>query len=152
MEQHNNLFNNNEVRELINRSQLSYVKEEGEGNPVSEVIDSSISRKQQYVSNKDSALSRAINSKKHMFNVQISYDVNKTLNLKSWDGNFHAIFLYGLMEHLASDMKHIKELLCQIQKYILNKSIKSDKANNVKNLDGIGKAAWGFISALYESH
>ena len=56
------------------------------------------------------------------------------------------------MEHLASDIKHIKELLWRIQKYILNKSIEGDKANNIKNLEGIGEAAWGFISALFKSH
>ena len=38
-----------------------------------------------------------------------------------------------------------------MQKYILNKSIVGDKANDVKDLEGIGKAAWEFILALYES-
>ena len=56
------------------------------------------------------------------------------------------------MEHLVSDVKHIKESLRRMQKYILNKSIKDNKANNVKNLEGVGEAAWRFISALYESH
>ena len=56
------------------------------------------------------------------------------------------------MEHLALDVKHIKESLCQIQKYILNKLIESDKANDVKDLENICEVAWGFISALYESH
>jgi len=54
------------------------------------------------------------------------------------------------MEHLASDIKHIKQSLRRMQKYILNKSIEDDKANNVKDLEGVGEAAWGFISALYE--
>jgi len=36
-----------------------------------------------------------------------------------------------------------------MQKYILNKSIEGD---NIKDLEGVGEAAWGFISALYESH
>ena len=38
-----------------------------------------------------------------------------------------------------------------MQKYILNKSIIGNKANKVKDLEGVGKAVWGFISALYES-
>ena len=35
-------------------------------------------------------------------------------------------------------------------KYILNKKIKRDKANNINDFKDIGKAAWGFISSLYE--
>jgi len=45
------------------------------------------------------------------------------------------------MEHLALDVKHIKESLCQIQKYILNKLIESDKANDVKDLEDICEVA-----------
>ena len=56
------------------------------------------------------------------------------------------------MEHLASDVKHIKESLYRIQKYILNKLIEGDKANDVKDLKDIGEAAWSFISALYKSY
>jgi len=56
------------------------------------------------------------------------------------------------MEYLALDIKHIKELLQRIQKYILNKLIESDKANDIKNLEGVGEAVWWFISTLYESH
>ena len=54
------------------------------------------------------------------------------------------------MEYLASDIKHIKESLCHIQKYILNKLIKSNKANDIKDLEGVGEVAWKFISALYK--
>jgi len=56
------------------------------------------------------------------------------------------------MVHLALDIKHIKESLRRMQKYILNKSIEGDKANDVKDLEGVSEVAWGFISALYESH
>ena len=38
-----------------------------------------------------------------------------------------------------------------MQKYILNKSIICDKANKVKDLEGIDEVAWEFISALYKS-
>ena len=36
-------------------------------------------------------------------------------------------------------------------KYIENKKIKKNKANNVLDLNGIGKATWNFISAIYNS-
>ena len=152
MEWCNNLPNDDEVGKPINRSQLSHMEGEKEDNPVSKVTDSSISRKQQCVSNEDPALSKITNPNEHVFNVQIPYNINEALDSESWDGNFYAISLHGLIEYLASNVKHIKELLCWIQKYILNKLIKDDKANDVKDLEGIGEVAWGFISALYKSH
>lgn len=36
-------------------------------------------------------------------------------------------------------------------KYILNKKVKKCKANNIKDLKGINKAAWSFISSLYKA-
>ena len=152
MEHLNNLPDDEEIREPIGSSQLFYVEGGGEGNPVSKAADSSTSKEQQCVNNEIPALSRATNSNEHGFNVQIPYDVNQALDPESWDGNFHTISLHGLMEHLASDVKHIKESLHWIQKYILNKLIEGDKANNVKDLEGISEVAWDFISALYESH
>ena len=48
----------------------------GQDNQVSKVANSSSSREQQHVFNKNLALNRATNSNKHVFNVQILYDVN----------------------------------------------------------------------------
>ena len=45
------------------------------------------------------------------------------------------------MKCLVSDIKYNKESLWYIQKYILNKLIESNKANNIKNLEGVGEAA-----------
>jgi len=49
-------------------------------------------------------------------------------------------------------MKNIKESLRRMQIFILNKTIEGNKANDIKDLEGVSKAAWGFISALYKSH
>ena len=87
-----------------------------------------------------------------MFNIQLLYNENQALDPKLWDSNFHTISLHRFMEYLVSDIKHIQELSRRMQKYILNKLIESDKANNVKDLEGIGEVAWRFISALYESY
>jgi len=75
-----------------------------------------------------------------MFNMQLNYNYNQALDSDSWDENFCAVSLHGSMEHLASDALNIKESLSRMWKYILGKSIKSDKANNVKDLKGMGKA------------
>ena len=45
------------------------------------------------------------------------------------------------MEHLASDVKNIKDSLSKMCKYILDKTINNDKANNVKDLEDISKVA-----------
>ena len=55
------------------------------------------------------------------------------------------------MEHLASDVKNIKESLHCIGKYILNKKIEQGKANNIADLRGVCEAAWNFISSIYEA-
>ena len=68
----------------------------------------------------------------------------------SWDGNFHPISLHGTLEHLSSDSKSIKESLCQMTKYIKNKNIEHNKANDISDLSGVGEVAWNFISAIYE--
>ncbi len=39
-----------------------------------------------------------------------------------------------------------------MQRYILGKTIDDNKTNDIKDLEGIGKVAWKFISALYDSH
>jgi len=41
------------------------------------------------------------------------------------------------MEHLTLDAKNIRESLCHIKKYILNKKAESTKANEVNNLKDI---------------
>jgi len=35
---------------------------------------------------------------------------------------------------------------------MLGKAIKSDGANDVEDLNGMGKALWEFISTIYNSH
>jgi len=54
------------------------------------------------------------------------------------------------MEYLVSDIKNIKDSLIRMRKYILGKTINGNKANSVKDLEGVGKAAWDFISSIYK--
>ena len=56
------------------------------------------------------------------------------------------------MEYLASDVLNIKKSLIRMKKFIAGKSINSDKANNVKDLEGMGKAIWKFIATVYKLH
>jgi len=85
-------------------------------------------------------------------NIQLNYDSDQALDPESWDGNFRAVSLHESIEHLASDALNIKESLLRMRKYISDKSINGDKAHEVEDLKGMGKAMWGFISTIYESH
>ena len=51
-----------------------------------------------------------------------------------------------------SDVKNIKDSLHRMGKYIKGKAINDNNLNNVKDLDGVGKAVWKFLSAIYNSH
>ena len=85
-----------------------------------------------------------------MFNIQLNYNIDQVRDSDSWDGNFQAISLHRSLEHMSSDIKNIKKSLTRIQKYILGKTIEGSEANNVKDLEGISKVAWEFISSLYK--
>ena len=119
---------------------------------VSKTADSSKVTGQQHVANEEPALNINPPSGNNVVNVQLNYDINQALDPESWNGDFQAISLHRSMEHLVSDVKNIKESLTRMYKYILGKSINGDKANNVKDLEGIGKVAWKFILSLYEAH
>ena len=87
-----------------------------------------------------------------MVNIQLNYDPDQALDPESWDGNFWAVSLHSSMEYLAFNALNITESLIRMWKYIASKSIDSDKANNIKDLNGMGKAIWEFISMVYNSH
>jgi len=56
------------------------------------------------------------------------------------------------MEHMPSDMLNFKESLSRMCKYMLGKAIESNGANDVEDLNSMGKALWEFISVIYDSH
>jgi len=95
---------------------------------------------QQHVSNKGPSLNQSAGPS--MLNVQLNYNPDQALDPDLWDGNFHAVSLYGAMEYIPSDVLNFKESLSRMHKYMLGKAIKSDGANDVENLNGMGKALW----------
>ena len=92
------------------------------------------------------------NEESTFINILLPYNPNTPTDLKIWGGNFHPISLHGLIEHLGSDIKNIKDSLRFMTKYITNKQIESSKANNLDNFKGIGKAVWNFISSIYKAN
>ena len=81
----------------------------------------------------------SINS--NIINIQLNYNINQALDQDSWNEDFKAISLHEAMEHLASDIKNIKESLVRMKKYIQGKSIEDNKVNNIEDLKDISKMA-----------
>ena len=129
---------------MSNSSQLKYMTPKSQNKHVSKVADTHNNLRQQHVANENPVLNTNSSSENNVVNIQLNYDINQTLDLESWDSNFQAISLHSSIEHLVSDIKNIKDSLIRMHKYILGKSINGDKANSIKDLEGIGKEAWEF--------
>jgi len=93
----------------------------------------------QHVDNTQPTLNNCGTENGNVFNVQLLYDINQALDPESWDGNFRTILIHSSIEHLVSNISNIKESLGRIQKYILSKTIESNNANNIKDLEGVSK-------------
>ena len=132
----------------IDSIKIEYVSQRKQKDQVSKATDNT-NNMLQHVSNK--VLASSTISSNSMFDIQLSYDIDQALNPKEWNSDFYATLLYKAMEHLVSDVKNIKDSLCRIGKYIWGKSIDSN-SNNIKDLEGVGKAVWEFLSSIYSSH
>jgi len=84
-----------------------------------------------------------------VINVQIPYDINASTKPELWSGSFHPISLHGSIEHCASDFKNIKVTLNFLAKYIQNKQVNGNTANDINDFDGMGDAIWNFVSLVY---
>jgi len=117
--------------------QVEYTSQERRNGRVSKMANNTNNMHHQHVSNKDPVSS--LLSGNNVFNIQLSYDIDQALDPESWNGNFRAIFLHRFMEHLVSNVKNIKDSLHRMGRYIKGKSIIDSNANDIKDLDGIGK-------------
>ena len=84
-------------------------------------------------------------------NIQLPYDPNSPMEPDLWSGNFQSISLYGLVEHIALDLKNIKQSLNFMAKYISNKKVNPKSSNNLEDFNGIGDTVWNFLSSVYQS-
>jgi len=150
LEKQNDRMDEGKPVALSSSVQLEYTFSSSQNGQVSKVANVTNAACQQYVSNKVPALNQPAGN--NVVNIQLNYDINQTLEPESWNSNFHAISLHSSMEYLTSDVKNIKDSLLRMCKYILGKTINSDKANDIKDLEDIGKVAWEFISAIYEAY
>ena len=151
MEWLNNVPDDEETREPINSSQLSYtelkeIQVSGATDQVNRV------RMQWGVENAPALISTWVQCVDDLIiNIQLPYNPNMSMEPELWDGSFHPISLHSSIEHLASDSKNIRDLLNHVAKYISNKQINPKKFNNVKDLKGVSEAIWNLISSVYQS-
>jgi len=117
--------------------QIEYTIQEDQNGQVSKAANNTNNVCQQHVSNEDPALNQP--SGNNVFNIQLNYNIDQALDPDSWDGEFYAVSLHGFMEHLASNIKNIKDSLYRMLKYVMGKSINEENANDIKDLEGIGK-------------
>jgi len=88
---------------------LEYITQESQNNQVSKVADTTPNMRKQCVLAAGPAPNHP--SSKNVVNIQLNYNPDQALDPESWDGNFHAVSLYGSMEYLASDALNIKKSL-----------------------------------------
>jgi len=79
------------------------------------------------------------NDKSAFINIPLPYNPNAPMDPEIWGGSFHPISLHGLIEHIASNTKNIKDSLKFMAKYISNKQVDSAKANELDDFKGIGE-------------
>jgi len=88
----------------------------------------------------------------NVINIQLSYDPQVPTELNLWNGNFHPISLYSLMEYITLDTKNIKDSLNFIARYTANKQVNFSKTNDLENFNSIRESIWNFISLVYHAN
>ena len=122
--------------------QLEYATFRRQESHISKAADFPFNIRKQCSQNITPALNNgSMDNNSKVLNIQLNYNVNQALDPKLWDGKFRIVSLHRSIEHLASDIKNIKKSLQRIQRYILGKVINGNKANDIKDLKGISKAA-----------
>jgi len=147
---YDHVVKSNGMSSLGTQINIKYSSPSSQQGLVSQAANNNTSSSQQHVSNEDPPLNQSSSS--NVFNIELNYDPNQALDPDFWDGNFHMVYLHGSMKNLALDVLNIKESLSRMWKYILDKIIENNGANNIKDFKDMGKSLWEFISTIYNFH
>ena len=85
-----------------------------------------------------------------VINIQLPYNPQALTEPDLWSSSFHPISLHSLIKYIASDTKNIKDSLNFMARYITNKHVSSNKANDLKEFKSMGDSIWNFISLVYQ--
>jgi len=102
-------MNKNELVSSIGSIKLEYVSQKRQKNQISKVTNITSNILQQCVSSEDLALNPTTSNS--MFNINLNYNIDQVLDPEKWDSEFCTILLHRAMEHLALDIKNIKNSL-----------------------------------------
>ena len=83
--------------------------------------------------------------------MQLPYDPNSPMEPDLWSGNFQSISLHSSVEHIALDLKNIKQSLNFMAKYISNKKNNPKSSNDLEDFNSISDVVWNFLSSVYQS-
>jgi len=161
----NNDLSDKKFIDPIDSSQLSYKGNDGAGNLVRKITNTSSIGIQQYVQDKCIVLKNTSTIQEKgtlqhhantsqlddVINISIPYDPNQPTEPECWNRTFHSISLHSSLKYIFFDVKDIKKSLIQLEKYIENKKIDTSKSNDVAELHGIGESAWKLVSTIYNS-
>ena len=79
-------------------------------------------------------------------------DTHAPMEPELWNSNFHPISLHRSIDHIALDIKNIKNTLNFMARYISNKQVNSSKSNDLEDFNSIDEAIWNFISSVYQAN
>ena len=71
-------------------------------------------------------------------NILILYNINQLVKPNVWDREAYPISIFNTIELLKIDSKNILTLLLCMANFIRNRSVESNKVNNVNQLQDFG--------------
>ena len=104
-----NRMDKNEPVGTSNSIKLEYIFQGEQKDQVSTTTNTTRNTMHQCASNVDWASKpMPINN---MFNINLNYDIDQPLDSEEWDSRFYVTSLHGALEHMALDVKNIKDSL-----------------------------------------
>lgn len=71
-------------------------------------------------------------------NILILYNINQLVKPNAWDREAYPISIFNTIELLKIDSKNILTLLLCMANFIRNRSVESNKVNNINQLQDFG--------------
>ena len=83
--------------------------------------------------------------------VLLACNIDQPTEPNAWNNKAYSISIFGFMKFLEIDSKNMFISLYYIVDYIRSRKVKKGLINGISELKSFGKAAWSFVSSIYES-